>query len=61
MRAKRLLEESFQLSQAADDDWGVAHSLANLGQLSLAFDDRPGATAAFRQALEVWRWCGSLS
>jgi non-specific serine/threonine protein kinase len=59
-RAKRLLEESFELSQAADDDWGVAHSLANLGQLRLALDDRPGATAAFRQALEVWRKLGNF-
>jgi non-specific serine/threonine protein kinase len=60
LRAKRLLEESFELSQAADDQWGVAHSLANLGQLSLALDDRPGATAAFRQALEVWRKLGNF-
>jgi predicted ATPase/DNA-binding CsgD family transcriptional regulator len=59
-QAMRLMEESLELFQAADDDWGTAHSLANLGHLRSTLGDRPGAGAAFRQALEVWRALGNF-
>jgi DNA-binding CsgD family transcriptional regulator len=48
-----LFERCLVLLRAANDEWGVANSLANLGHVMLAFDEPARANDYFHQALNV--------
>ena len=52
-RAVELFEQCLVLLREADDQWGVANSLANLGHVMLAFGEPARAHEYFHQALDV--------
>jgi predicted ATPase/DNA-binding SARP family transcriptional activator/DNA-binding CsgD family transcriptional regulator len=57
-RAKELLEESLTLSREADDNWGIADALLELGLISLYLDDHERAKECFEEGIDLCRRLG---
>jgi predicted ATPase/DNA-binding SARP family transcriptional activator/DNA-binding CsgD family transcriptional regulator len=54
-RAKELLKESLTLSREADDKWGIADALLELGIISLYLDDHERAKECFEEGIALCR------
>jgi len=57
-RAKELLEESLRLSREADDKWGIADALLELGAISLYLDDHELAKECYEESINLCRRLG---
>ena len=57
-RAKELLEESLTLSREADDKWGIADALLELGIISLYLDDHERAKECYEEGIDLCRRLG---
>ena len=57
-RAKELLEESLTLSREADDKWGIADALLELGAISLYLDDHERAKECYEEGINLCRRLG---
>ena len=57
-RAKELLEESLTLSREADDKWGIADALLELGIISLYLDDHERAKECYEEGIDLCRKLG---
>jgi predicted ATPase/DNA-binding SARP family transcriptional activator/DNA-binding CsgD family transcriptional regulator len=57
-RAKELLEESLAISREADDKWGIADALLELGAISLYLDDHERAKECYEEGIELCRRLG---
>jgi predicted ATPase/DNA-binding SARP family transcriptional activator/DNA-binding CsgD family transcriptional regulator len=57
-RAKKLLEESLTLSREADDKWGIADALLELGAILLYLDDYERAKECYEEGIDLCRRLG---
>jgi tetratricopeptide (TPR) repeat protein len=58
VRARQQHEENLKLFQEAGDQWNIAHTLYNIGQVLRSNGDLTSARQAFEQSLSIFRKCG---